>query len=42
MTEHDVDDTREALRSRAQQLRQDEITAELLDVIAGAEAVEPQ
>jgi F-type H+-transporting ATPase subunit gamma len=36
-----IDDTKAALRRRAQQLRQDEITAELLDVIAGAEAVEP-
>jgi len=36
-----IDDTKEQLRARARQLRQDEITAELLDVISGAEAVEP-
>jgi F-type H+-transporting ATPase subunit gamma len=34
-----IDETMAQLRSRAQQLRQDEITAELLDVISGAEAV---
>ena len=34
-----IDDTKAQLRARAQQLRQDEITAELLDVISGAEAV---
>jgi len=37
-----IDDTKEALRRRAQQLRQDEITAELLDIISGAEAVESE
>ncbi len=37
-----IDDTKAQLRRRANQLRQDAITAELLDVIAGAEAVEPQ
>ena len=37
-----IDDTKAALRRRAQQLRQDEITAELLDIIAGAEALEPE
>jgi len=35
-----IDETEEGLRRRAQQLRQDEITAELLDVIGGAEALE--
>jgi len=35
-----IDDTKESLRRRAQQFRQDAITDELLDVIAGAEAVE--
>ncbi|MBN1919406.1 MAG: F0F1 ATP synthase subunit gamma [Verrucomicrobia bacterium] len=35
-----IDDTKSQLRQRAQQLRQDAITAELLDIIAGAEAVE--
>ncbi|MBN1919403.1 MAG: F0F1 ATP synthase subunit gamma, partial [Verrucomicrobia bacterium] len=34
--------TKSQLRQRAQQLRQDAITAELLDIIAGAEAVETE
>ena len=36
-----IDDTSHDLRKRAQQLRQDEITSELLDVISGAEALRP-
>jgi F-type H+-transporting ATPase subunit gamma len=37
-----IDRTKEQLRQRARQLRQDAITDELLDVIAGAEAVVPE
>lgn len=37
-----IDETKAVLRTRAQQLRQEEITAELLDVVSGAEALEPE
>jgi F-type H+-transporting ATPase subunit gamma len=37
--EHNIDDKLEGLTRRTQQLRQDAITSELLEVVAGAEAV---
>jgi F-type H+-transporting ATPase subunit gamma len=39
---HNIDDKLRALREEARRLRQEEITAELLDVITGAEAVAPR